>query len=211
MNKKQKLENIQISIADNIENLQLPDPSLVMFYQNLEQRVIWMDSEVDGVFLDYGKYIIQWNMEDSGIPVEKRKPIRLMFFSPGGYLDINNALIDIITNSDTPVYGYNMGIAESAGCFIFLSCHKRFAMPKSTFLLHKGSSRFEGNYNEIMCQMLEYQRKIAELEAYVRERTNMDEETIAENIDTEWFITAEEALEYGIIDEIMNGFSILYE
>ena len=52
MNKKQKLENIQISIPDNIENLQLPDPSLVMFYQNLEQRVIWMDSEVDGVFLN---------------------------------------------------------------------------------------------------------------------------------------------------------------
>ena len=133
---------VDIAIPESVENLQLPNASLITYYKNLEKRILWLDSEVDDYFLEYGKYILQWNQEDIGKPQSERTPIRLLFFSPGGSLDINNAMIDIIKKSKTKVIGVNMGIAQSAGAFIYLACHERLTMPKAGFLLHRGSGNF---------------------------------------------------------------------
>ena len=201
---------IDIAIPQSVENLQLPDSTLVTFYKNLENRILWLDSEVDDYFLEYGKYILQWNQEDLGIDPKDRKSIRLLFFSPGGSLDINNSMIDIIKKSKTEVIGINMGIAQSAGAFIFLACHKRLCMPSATFLLHRGQGRFEGTYDEIICQVMEYQRQIAELEEYVLANTKIDQETFNEHFGTEWYVSAKEALEYGMVDAIIDDIDDIF-
>lgn len=198
---------MEIFIPEEIENLQLPDPSLITFYKNLENRVIWLDSEVDDYYLEYKRYIIEFNREDIGIPVEERKPIKLMFMSPGGSLSINNALIDLIKMSKTPVYGYNMGEASSAGCFIFMACHKRFAMPKSTFLIHKGSTEnMGGTYDQVAAEMDEYERLINELAEFILEHSEIDRQILIENIGGEWYVTAKQAFEkYGFVDAIIES------
>lgn len=194
------------SLPNELLNSNLPDPALVNFYHNIEDRILWLDCDVDDVFLEYGKFIIQFNREDKGIPAEQRKPIKLLFFSHGGDLDINNAMIDVIKASVTPVYGYNMGIAESAGCFIFMSCHKRYAMPNSSFLIHKGSGMFGGSHDEVVAQVLEYQRKIDELSKYILDHSTIPAETLDELLSTEWFVTAKEAHEeYGFVDAIITS------
>lgn len=81
---------IQISIPKDVENLQLPSPELLTYYQNLSHRVLWLDSEVDDYWLEFSRKIIEWNREDKGIDTKDRKPIMLMFFSYGGSLDVNN-------------------------------------------------------------------------------------------------------------------------
>ena len=209
---KKKLETayLDIAIPESVENLQLPNASLITYYKNLEKRILWLDSEVDDYFLEYGKYILQWNQEDLGKPQEERTPIRLLFFSPGGSLDINNAMIDIIKQSKTKVIGINMGIAQSAGAFIYLACHKRLTMPKAGFLLHRGQGGFQGTYDEIICQVMEYQRQMEELEKYVLANTNIDEETFNENFGTEWFISAKEALDFGIAHKIIEDIDEIY-
>lgn len=208
--KKLDCTMLDIAIPKSVENLQLPDAALITYYKNLENRILWLDSEVDDYFLEYGKYILQWNQEDAGKSVEERKPIRLLFFSPGGSLDINNAMIDIIKQSKTKVVGINMGIAQSAGAFIYLACHERLTMPKAGFLLHRGRGQFGGSYDEIICQVMEYQRQMEELEQYVLENTNIDEETFAENFGTEWYISAQDALEYGIAHKIIADIDEIY-
>jgi ATP-dependent Clp protease protease subunit len=215
MNKKynkKKLDYtmLDIAIPKSVENLQLPDAALITYYKNLENRILWLDSEVDDYFLEYGKYILQWNQEDAGKPIEERKPIRLLFFSPGGSLDINNAMIDIIKQSKTKVIGINMGIAQSAGAFIYLACHERLTMPKAGFLLHRGSGNFGGTYDEIICQVMEYQRQMEELEKYVLANTKLDEETFADNFGTEWFISAKDAVDYGIAHKIITDIDEIY-
>lgn len=215
MNKKlnkKKLDytTLDISIPQSVENLQLPDAALITYYKNLEKRILWLDSEVDDYFLEYGKYILQWNQEDVGKPIEERVPIRLLFFSPGGSLDINNAMIDIIKQSNTKVIGINMGIAQSAGAFIYLACHERLTMPKAGFLLHRGSGNFGGTYDEIICQVMEYQRQMEELEKYVLENTNIDEETFSDNFGTEWFIPAKDAVDFGIAHKIITDIDEIY-
>lgn len=196
---------VDIAIPQSVENLQLPDASLVTYYKNLEKRILWLDTEVNDYFLEYGKYILQWNQEDIGKAPEDRVPIRLLFFSPGGNLDINNAMIDIIRYSNTKVIGINMGIAQSAGAFIYLACHERLTMPKAGFLFHRGSGGFQGTYDEVVCQVMEYQRQIEALEEYVLENTTIDEETLRENFGSEWFISADEAINYGIAHRIIQN------
>lgn len=199
-------EVLNIQIPQNLENLQLPSPELVTFYKNLDERMLWLDTEVSDLFLEYGRYIIQFNREDAGKPVEERKPIKLMFFSPGGSLDVNNSLIDIIKLSRTPIYGYNVGIAHSAGCFMFLACHVRYALPHAVFLLHKGSGAFGGSYDEVVSQVLEYQRQIEDLAQYVLDNSGIDKKTLEENLGSEWYITAADAYEkFKFVDKIITS------
>lgn len=208
--KKLDYTMLDIAIPKSVENLQLPDAALITYYKNLENRILWLDSEVDDYFLEYGKYILQWNQEDVGKSAEERKPIRLLFFSPGGSLDINNAMIDIIKKSKTKVIGINMGIAQSAGAFIYLACHERLTMPKAGFLLHRGSGNFGGTYDEIICQVMEYQRQMEELEKYVLANTKINEDEFAENFGTEWYIPAKEAVEYGIAHRVITDIDEIY-
>lgn len=200
------MEEIHVAIPKEAENLTLPSPELITFYRNLENRVLWLDSDVDEYWLEFSRKIIEWNREDKGLSPEQRKPIKFMFFSYGGSLDVNNALIDTIKLSTTPIYGVNVGQACSAGCFIYLACHKRFAFPNATFLIHQGEGNgFSGTYAHVVAAVMEYQRKVEELERYLRENTEIPDDILSENITTEWFLSADEALDYKVCDKIVTS------
>jgi ATP-dependent Clp protease protease subunit len=203
------MAGIEITIPNQLENLQLPSPELLSYYQDLGERIIWLDDEVNEYTLDIAKKIIDWNRADKKKPVEKRKPIKIMFFSPGGALDVNNTLIDIITLSETPVWGINMGRCCSAAAYIFLSCHKRFMLPKSYFLYHQGSGAFSGTYGEVCAQMEDYQASIGELMEFMLKHTKYTEEELAEKIVGEWYIYPAEAVAKGICDEVVTSISTL--
>ena len=198
---------MDILIPEKVENLQLPAPELITFYKNLENRVLWVDDEIDECSLEYGRYILGFNRDDRDIPVYERKPIKLMIMSPGGSLSVNNALVDIIKMSKTPVYAYNMGEAASAACFIFMACHKRYAMPKSTFLLHKGSTtNMGGTYDQVAAEMDEYERLIEELSMFILKHSKISAEELLKNLGGEWYVTAEKAYqEYGFVDGIVEN------
>lgn len=198
-----------VSLPKSVENLQLPDPALVQYYSDLENRIIWLDDEVGEDTLYITKYILQWNQEDKHLSPEERKPIKLFIFSPGGDLSVNNSLIDVITLSKTPVYGYNMGNAYSSAAYILLSCHKRFTLPRSKLLFHQGSGAFSGTYAEILPSVLAYQAEIEKLTHFVCERTSYTEEEVAENIVSDWYITAQEGLEHGVYDAIVDSIADL--
>lgn len=200
-----ELPGLSISIPSSVENLQLPSPELVTYYKNLENRVLWLDSDVDDTWLEFIRNILNWNAEDKGKSIEERKPIRLMLFSYGGDLDMNNAFIDVIRSSKTPIWAVNIGQACSAACFISIACHKRFSLPNATYLIHQGGGDgFKGTYEQVVAAVLEYQRKIGELQEYLQKSTKIPEDVLEERISTEWFISAKEALEYGICDEIIT-------
>jgi ATP-dependent Clp protease protease subunit len=201
-----EMPSLAISTPQAVENLQLPSPELVTYYRNLENRTLWLDTEVDETWLEFIRNIFHWNEEDKGKPIDQRRPIRLMLFSYGGNLDINNAFIDVINASQTPVWAINVGQACSAACFISIAAHKRFALPNATYLIHQGGGdNFSGTYQQLMSAILEYQRKIEELEAYLKKTTKIPEDVLEERITTEWFISAKEAVEYGICDKIITS------
>lgn len=208
MNKK-KLENgyISVAIPQNVENAHLPNPELLTFYRNYEDRILWIDDEINEYSIEYAKYIMQWNKDDkdSGIKKEDRKPIKLLFFSPGGDLTVNNLLVDTIALSETKVIGINCGMAASAGCFIFLSCHERYTLPNAQFLIHQGAGTFEGTYEIVVAAIMNYQREIDNLGRFVLSRTNIPEDIFYENFSTDWYLDADEAIEYGLCSKIITS------
>ena len=206
------MEYANIIIPKAVDNMQLPDPELRNYYVDLEKRIFWLDEEVTPYLLELVKYIVRWNAEDAEFDLvsEARKPIRIFFFSPGGDLDINYALIDTIKMSKTPIIGVNIGQCASAAAYIFLSCHKRYMMPHSYFILHQGSGALSGTFEQICAQLEDYQQQVAELSSFVLEHTTYDEETIAEKIVGEWYIRKDEALENGVVHAIVDDMSMLF-
>ena len=205
------MDNITLHIPQPLENMNLPNPELLTYYSDLEKRIIWLEEEVTECTLEFVRKFIEWNREDemNGLEPKDRKPIKIFFFSPGGDLDVNYALIDTIRLSKTPVYGINIGRCCSAAAYIYLSCHHRYMMNHSYFVFHQGSSQLSGSYNEVVAIMNDYQGQVAELSNLMKERTLYTEEEIMDNIVTEWYVRKEEALEKGVCHEIINDISVL--
>lgn len=207
------MESINVLIPQNAETMQLPDPGLLSFYKDFENRILWIDEEINENTLEYAKMILQWNREDkmNGIKKEDRQKITLIFFSPGGDLNVNNCLVDTITLSETPIVGINVGMAASSGCFIYLACHERYTFPKAEFLLHKGFGTFSGGYNELVAALLNYQRQIEDLGEFVLSRTKIPREMFDQNFESDWYLSACEAVDLGVADKIITSLDNVIE
>lgn len=197
-------ELMQIAIPQSIENLQLPNPELVTYYRNLEDRVIWIDYGVDESILEISKLIMYFNKLDKDIPIEDRQPIKLLLYSYGGDGQACFSLLDIIALSKTPVWTINMGVAMSAGLLILLAGHKRFCLKNSTALAHSGSGGTSGTFEQTEAQMKDYQRFVKTMRDYIIERTDIDTKTLNKYKNKEWFLYSEDQLKYGIVDKIID-------
>lgn len=182
-------------------NLQLADPSLVQYYHDLANRSIWIDGEINVSTLDIVSKIIRWNREDKDKSIEERKPIKLFFLSPGGDLEIEEAVVSIIRLSQTPVWGIAMGMVASAASLIYLSCHKRFALPNAYLIIHQGSAQMGGNYDQMVAAMKDYEEQIERMTKFYIENTDYTEEEIRANIKTDWYVRGEELLERKLITD----------
>lgn len=192
------------------ENYQLPDPALMAYYEDIQNRTFWLTNEITTDTYDLVQYIVKINRDDKDIPINQRKPIRIMFNSNGGNLDVADTLCSIIELSKTPIFGYAMGMVASAASLIYLSCHKKYTLSTAYFIVHKGSANMSGNYNEMKAAMDDYQRQIDRLvETYI-DKTKYPSEVIEEKIKTDWYIHADEALEYGMVDEMLVNMDTLY-
>lgn len=180
-------------------NLQLADPSLVQYYHDLANRSIWIDGEINVSTLDIVSKIIRWNREDKGKPINERKPIKLFFLSPGGDLEIEEAVVSTIRLSQTPVWGIAMGMVASAASLIYLSCHKRFALPNTYLIIHQGSAQMGGNYDQMVAAMKDYEKQIERMTKFYIENTDYTEDEIRTNIKTDWYVRGEELLERKLI------------
>lgn len=204
------MDTMSIILPKEVANMQLPDPELRNFYVDLENRAFWIDDEINSYLLELIKYIAKWNREDAKLAVEKRKPIRLYFFSPGGDLDINYSLIDTIKLSKTPIIGINIGQCASAAAYIYLSCHQRHMLPHAYFIFHQGSGTISGTFEQICAQMEDYQNQVEELSGFMLEHTDYTEEEVASKIVGEWYVRKDEAIEKGVAHNVIDDISMLF-
>lgn len=192
---------------------QLADIQLVNFYKSYKDRVIWLDKEIDETLFDEIKMIMLWNLEDekAGIPVEERKPIKLMIHSYGGNLDSAFAIIDCMAISKTPIYTYNLNACMSAGCLIFLNGHKghRYCMPLSIALIHEGSGGSGGTYSQVQAQNENYKKMIDMMRNNILTHTNLDTKTLNKWKNKEIYLYAEDQIKHGFADAIITDLTQL--
>ena len=97
-----------------------------------------------------------------------------------------------------------MGLAASAACMIFLACHKRFTLTNAKFLIHKGSMSGSGNADEMIAAIADYERQLQEMQEKIKSRTRITDEDFEKNMHPDWYLNAEEALQYGVCDKIVQ-------
>ena len=171
---------------------------------NALDRQLFIGDIVSGIGVSADNMIRFWNRydEDKNIPIEERKPIKVYIDSCGGSLTDAFTIINAIKMSKTPVYTIVIGAAYSAGFFISIAGHKRYAYPLSSFLYHEGSAANGGTANQFQNFSEFYKKQLRQLKEHTLDCTKISEELYEEKKRDDWWLDANEALELGVIDEI---------
>lgn len=197
-------KQLVVQIPKELENMKLPSPELVQYYREYETRQVFIDYEIDESLIDASKQIIQYNIEDRGKPIEKRKKISILIYSYGGDLSAAYSFIAICEASKTPVVTVNMGVAMSAGLLILLGGHERYCLKRSQALIHSGSGGLQGTYEQIEESQKAYKKMVDDMGKYIMEKTKIDAKLFNKNKSKDWFLTDTEQVELGVVSKIVD-------
>lgn len=138
------------------------------------------------------------------------KPITLIIHSPGGSVDAGFAVWDQIKMISSPVTTLVTGLAASMGSILSLCAAKgrRFATPNARILIHQPSIHggLRGQASDLEIHAREILKLRARIIALYVEATGKDRETVAQAIERDTWLSAEEAKDFGLIDKIVTNF-----
>lgn len=199
------MKELQSRMDTYMELTTLPNYAEFVYWDSLKDRKIILNEEVSSdLFEKVIMPILAFNEEDEGLPVEKRKPIKLLIYSGGGDVIAGLGVIDVIKQSKTPIHGYNFGMCASMAAFIYLSCHRRFALKNSTILLHDGSLQLSSSSKKAKQTMEYYDKLDNRLKKLALDNTDIPSELYEEKSADEWYIFSdEEGIQYSMVDEII--------
>ncbi|MCD8377870.1 MAG: ATP-dependent Clp protease proteolytic subunit [Candidatus Gastranaerophilales bacterium] len=197
-------EFFEIAIPNNLENLQLPDPALLKYYQDAERRTYWIDCGIDDDTLDVVRAIMEHNREDRDKEVSERKPIWLLINSDGGDVPVMWSIMNAIMTSKTPVNTVVICGAFSAAAMILGVGHKRYALKGSSCMVHNGSVSLRGQTDSVNVAKKFYDKLDVKATNAFLERTKINPRTYKKKAVSDWYMDENEMLENGVIDEIVQ-------
>jgi len=194
-------------LVARLQDTTLPDPDLLSYYALEKERIIYLDYDVDPTLTTIHRLIVRWNLEDTGIPPEKRKPIRLFVMSFGGDMYYMWMLIDAILASDTPVYTINIGVAHSAAALIFMSGDMRYMSRNAKVLIHEGQAEMAGDAVKVMDAADNYKRDLKQMKEFIEKRTEVPHSVIIKKRNNDWTLDADYCLEHKVCDVVFDHLS----
>ena len=173
-----------------------------IFSRLLKDRIIFVDGEINDATADL--IVAQILFLESENP---EKDISIYINSPGGSVTAGLAIYDTMQYVKCPIQTICMGQAASMGAFLLAggSKGKRYALPSSRVMIHQPWGGVEGQESDICIHAKEIIRLKNLTIKYFAEHTGKSEEQVAKDMERDFFMTADEALEYGIIDKVMRG------
>jgi ATP-dependent Clp protease, protease subunit len=141
------------------------------------------------------------------------KDVNLYINSPGGDVSALLAIYDTMQYIKCDVSTIVMGLAASAAAVLLLagSPNKRFALPNARVLLHQPHGGAQGQAVDIEIQAKEIMRLRALLEEIISQHTGQPLEKVTKDTDRDFILTAQEAKDYGVIDDILTRRGITAE
>lgn len=139
--------------------------------------------------------------------MDHEKPIRLFINSPGGVADDGFAIYDVIKFVKAPVYTIVSGLAASAATIVMVAPPKerRLVLAHSRIMLHQPSVGVQGTASDIAISAKEILRLRAKANALFHKETGVAVDKLAEDMHRDFWMSAEEAIEYGLIDRILQS------
>ncbi|MGH3010335.1 MAG: ATP-dependent Clp endopeptidase proteolytic subunit ClpP [Gaiellaceae bacterium] len=166
----------------------------------LNERIIFLGTPVDDQIANLiVAQLIHLESEDPD------KDISIYINSPGGAVYAGLAIYDTMQYIKPDVQTICVGMAMSMGAVILAggANGKRMATPNSKILIHQGSAGFHGQPTDIEIQAREVISLKRRLEEILAQHTGQDLEKISKDVDRDYYMTADEAKEYGIIDTVI--------
>ena len=171
----------------------------------LKTRSILISGEIDKKMAE--KVVNQLLM----LEAENDDPIKVFIDSPGGDVDSAYAIFDMIRFVKPKVTMIAMGLAASAGALILLAGDKenRFGFPNSHYLIHQPLSGVRGVATEIEIHAKEIEKTRQKINALIAKETGKSLAKVEKDTDRDYWMSAEEALDYGLISKIISNRSQL--
>ena len=167
----------------------------------LENRIILLQGEIhDGNANELVMKLLYLQSEN------RRKDIHFYINSPGGSVSATLAIYDTMQILSCPVATYCVGLAASGGAVLLCggTKGKRFALPHAKVMIHQPYGQVGGQISDIEIQANEILRTREVLNAILAQHTSQPIERLAKDTDRDFYMTANEAKEYGIVDDILT-------
>jgi len=165
------------------------------------ERILFLGQEVnDGIANSLVAQMLYLDSDDNS------KPIYLYINSPGGSVTAGLAIYDTIKYVKSDVVTICVGLAASMGAFLLAAGTKgkRVALPHSRIMIHQPLGGARGQASDIRIQANEILFLKERLNTELSERTGKDYDTIKEDTDRDFYMSPNEAVEYGLIDLVLN-------
>ena len=184
-----------------VEQTGIGERSYDIFSRLLKDRIIFLDGEINDVTADL--VVAQLLFLESQDP---EKDINLYINSPGGSVTAGLAIYDTMQYIKPDIVTICLGQAASMGAVLLAggSAGKRLALPSSRVMIHQPWGGVQGQARDIGIQAREIVRLKKMLISYFAQNTGKSEELISSDLERDFFMSAEEATEYGIVDRILK-------
>lgn len=172
-----------------------------IFSRLLKDRIIFVDGEINDTTADL--VVAQILFLESENP---DKDISIYINSPGGSVTAGLAIYDTMQYVKCPVQTICLGQAASMGAFLLAggSKGKRYALPSSRVMIHQPWGGVEGQESDISVQAREIQRLKELTIQHFSEHTGKSADVVAADMERDFYMTAQDALNYGIVDHVMD-------
>jgi ATP-dependent Clp protease, protease subunit len=183
-----------------IEQTSRGERSFDIYSRLLNERIIFLGTPIDDQIANLiVAQLIHLESEDP------EKDIQIYINSPGGQVYSGLAIYDTMQYIKPDIQTTCVGIAMSMGAVILAggAKGKRVALPNAKILIHQVSGGFQGQATDIEIQARETINLKRRLEEILAEHTGRPTETVAKDMERDYFLTSQEAQEYGIIDNVI--------
>jgi ATP-dependent Clp protease, protease subunit len=168
----------------------------------LLDRIVFIGSEINDVVSNL--VVAQLLFLEADAP---DKDIHMYINSPGGVVTAGFAIYDTMKYIRSDICTYCVGQASSMGAFLLAggTKGKRFAMPNSRIMLHQPLGGFSGQASDIEIHSKEILRTKDIINKILSDNIGKDLKTIARDTDRDFFMSASEAMDYGVVDKVITS------
>ncbi len=183
-----------------VEQTGVGERSYDIYSRLLKDRIVFLDGEIHDITADL--VVAQLLFLESQDP---EKDINLYINSPGGSVTAGLAIYDTMQIIKPAVQTICMGQAASMGAILLAggADGKRYALPSSRILIHQPWGGVHGQATDIGIQAREMVRLKKMLIRYFAHHTGKSEEQVAADMERDFFMSAEESVEYGVVDSVL--------
>ncbi|MEG0296505.1 MAG: ATP-dependent Clp endopeptidase proteolytic subunit ClpP [Clostridium sp.] len=191
-----------------VEQTARGERSYDIFSRLLKDRIIMLSGEVNDVVANL--IVAQLLFLESEDP---DKDIYLYINSPGGSVTAGMAIYDTMQYIKCDVSTICIGLAASMGSFLLSSGAKgkRYSLPNSEIMIHQPLGGFQGQVTDIDIHAKRMLKTKASLNKMLSENTNQPLEKILVDVERDYFMDADEAMEYGLVDKVIKNKEVVTE